>query len=156
MVTISIGTGIAHHLFELFKVNVTVSVGINGFDHSVAFFDGALHSDGVQHLTEFCRRDEAVLVFVVQIEGVSKLRGTSVRRGRAAEGGKLRKVNETVAIGVKVFHDTLELVLGNAGSESAEDVVQLGDGDLAVAVGIEAGKNLLEFVDVLEVDEGIG
>lgn len=59
-------------------------------------------------------------------------------------------------VGVKVFHDTLKLVLRDCGSEGAEDVVQLGDGDLAVAVGVKAGEDGLQFVHVTKVNRGFG
>ena len=122
----------------------------------MAFLHGALHSEAVQHLAELRGGYEAVLVLIVQVEGIVELGVAAVRGVGAAEGGELREVNEAVVIGVKVFHDTLELLRRDAGSEGAEDVVQLRDGDLAVAVGVEAAEDSLQLLRVLQVHGGFG
>lgn len=151
---IAIRTIVGHHLLEFLKVNVSVAIRINGFDHIVAFLNGALHSEPVQNLTKLSGRDQAVLVLVVKVEGVTELRSTAVCASGTAEGGKLREVNEAVVIGVEVFHDAFELFRRDSRSERAEDVVQLVDGDLAIAVGVEAAEDSLQSVHVFEVQGG--
>ncbi|WVZ24395.1 hypothetical protein V8G54_002939, partial [Vigna mungo] len=148
----SIFAVVAHHALELREVHVAVAVGIDRFDHVVAFFDGAAHSEAVQNLAELGGGDEPVLVLVVHVEGVLDLCVATVSGICAVERGKLGKVNETVVVGVEVVYDALELLRRDAGSKGAEDVLQLADGDLAVAVGVEAVEDSLHLVHVLEVD----
>lgn len=156
VLAIGIRAIVGHHLLELVKVNVAVAVGIHRFDHVVAFLLRALHSEAVQHMEELRRGDEAVLILVVKVEGLSELRGTAVLCVGAAEGGELAEVDEAVVVGVEVIHDALQLLLRNARSEAAEDVVQLAGGDLAVAVGIEAAEDSLQFFHVFQVNGGFG
>jgi len=85
----------------------------------VAFFNGAAHSEAVQHLAELGGGDKAVLVLVVQVEGVLELCVTAVCGFGAAEFGELGEVNEAVVVGVDVVHDALELLRRDAGSEGA-------------------------------------
>ena len=122
----------------------------------MAFLDGALHSEAVQHLAELRGGDMAVLVMIVQVESIVELGVAAIRGVGAAEGGELREVNESVVVGVEVVHDALDILRRDAGSEGAEDVVQLGDGDLAVAISVEAAEDSLQLLRVLEVDGGFG
>ena len=59
-------------------------------------------------------------------------------------------------VSVKVIHDTAKFLRRNSGSEGSENVVELGDADLAVTVGVEAVEDPLEFLHVLEVHCAFG
>lgn len=62
------------------------------------------------------------------------------------EGVELVKANEAVVVGVEIDHESLELVVGDGGAEGREDVAELVDRDLAVAVGVEAFEDLPDLV----------
>ncbi|KAF1862213.1 hypothetical protein Lal_00026737 [Lupinus albus] len=142
---------VSHHLLKLFKANVTITIRIHRFDHTVTFLNGALHSEAVQNKVKLRGRDEAVLILIIEIKRIPWLRRVTVG---AAEGGELGEIDEAVTIGVEIFHDTLNIRGGYAGSEGAEGGVELRDGDLAVAVGVETVEDSLEFlgVHVFEVE----
>ncbi|KAL5182909.1 hypothetical protein HKD37_17G046924 [Glycine soja] len=143
--------GGCHHRLELLKVDAAATVGIDRLDHVVKFVDGALEAEAVEHELELCGGDEAIFVTVVEIEGVAKLVGFAIDGGvRATKGGKLREADEAVAIGVEVFHDTMEVLRRDTGFERPEHVVELVGGDLVVAVGVKVVEDCLEFVHVLE------
>jgi len=71
----------------------------------------------------------ASLIIVHHLLKLFKVNVNVTIRIGAAEGSELSEVDETVVVGVKVFHDTLKLVLRDGGSEGAEDVFLLGDED---------------------------
>ena len=147
-----IGVGGGHHLLELLKVDISIAIRIDGSDHPVAIFDGAIHAQTVEDEVELGGGDEAVLVLIVELERVAELGDSAVFCGAgAAEGGELGQGNEAVVVGVELFHDAAELVfVGEGGAEGAEDGAELRHGDLAVAVGVEAVEDFLDFFRALD------
>ena len=121
-------------------------------DHTVAIVDGALHAEAVEDEMEFACGDEAVLVLVVEIEGVAELGGSAVFGAGAAEGGEFGERDEAVVVGIEFIHDALELVVvGKGRAERVEDGAKFRYGDLAVTVGVESFENLLHLFHALEV-----
>ena len=101
---------------------------------------------------ELAGGDEAVLVEVVEVEGVAELLvaggGAGVGLGAgvgAVELGELVEVDEAVAVGVDLGHNASDLGGIGVGAECAEDVLELGAGDLAVAVLVELVEDLLDL-----------
>ena len=145
-----------HHRLELLEVDAIVVVVVNGLDHVETFVDEALEAEAVECEVELRSGDETIFVAVVEIEGVAELAGSAVGGGvGAAEGGELCEADEAVTVGVEVFHEAAEVLGRDAGSERPEDAVEFVGGDLAVAVGVEAVEDCLEFVHVFEVRKGL-
>ena len=76
-------------------------------DHSLTVFNGVIDSEASEDEMELGVRDEAVVVLIVEVEGVTKLRQSSLVGGHRflAEGGELVYVDETVLIVVEILHD---------------------------------------------------
>ena len=102
MKTQSGGSG---HLLELLKVDISVTIRIDGSNHPVAIFDGAFHAQAIEDEVELGGRDEAILVLIVELEHVAKLGGSTIFGARAAEGSELGQENEAVMVGVELIHD---------------------------------------------------
>ena len=117
----------------------------------MAIFDGAIHAQTVEDEVELGGGDEAVLVLIVELERVAELGGFAIFGAGAAEGGELGQENEAIVVRVELIHDAAELVLvGEGGAEGAEDGAELRHGDLAVAVGVEAVEDFLDFFRALD------
>lgn len=143
---------IPHHLSKLLEVDAPIAVRINGRDHPRAILNGALLSQLLEHQVQLGGRNQTVLVQIVHLESLFEILDTfilSVRSLAAAvEIGKFLEVDESVAIGVELGHHAAEIVGGRGGAEGGEDVAELGEGDLAVAVGVEALEDLNDIVRV--------
>ncbi|KAK2969368.1 hypothetical protein RJ640_000640 [Escallonia rubra] len=147
--------GIGHHPLELLEANKPIAVGINGLDHLGALFDGASLAKPAQDLVQLGGGYATVLVLIVELEGVVELLETTVVGGASAPDfanpGELLQVDESVVVGVKFLHHAADFLLRGVGSEGLHDPSELGSGDLAVAVGVEAFEDPFHFVDVLEI-----
>lgn len=104
---------------------------------------------------ELVRGDQAVLVLVVQVEGVADLR-LGGRGAGPAEDAELGAADEAVLVGVDVLHGAADVGGGGGGAGGGEDAGELGGGDLAVAVGVELVEDLLEvaLARLLEAEAG--
>jgi len=135
-----------HHRLELLEVDTTI--------RDAAFIDETLEVEAIEREVELRGRDEAIFVAVVEIEGITELTGSTVGGGiGAAKGDELHEVDEVIAVSVEVFHDMAEVLWRDVRSERPEHAVELVSGDLAVAVGVEAVEDCLEFVHVFEIQK---
>ena len=147
--------GFGHHLLELVKANIAVTVGVKRSDHLLTVLHRALLPQLLQHLVELYRRDQPVLIPIVQLKRITQLSGVGVAP-RLAELGELLQVYAAVVIGVDLLHHTAHLLGRRLRSEGPQHVGELGAGDLAVAVGVEAVEDLLQFILILRIDIGLG
>ena len=122
----------AHHLLELLEIHIPVAVGVNGLDHPVAILHGALHLKPIEDQVELGGGDEAVFVLVVEIKCVFELGASAITGVSHPEGVEL------VAVNVEVDHHARKLLCRDVGAEGPEDVAELGDGYIAIAVGVKA------------------
>ena len=121
-----IGVGGGHHLLELLEVDISVTIRIDGSNHSVVIFDGAFHAQAVKDEVELGGGDEAILVLIVELERVTELGGFAIFEAGATKGGKLSRGNKAVMVKVELVHDTAELVLiEEGGAKGAKDGVKL-------------------------------
>lgn len=102
---------------------------------------------------ELAGGDLAVLVDVVEVEGVAELLavvaavvGRAVLVRSTVEISELLEINVAVAVGVDLRHNALDLVVGGVGAEGPENVLELGAGDLSIAVLVELVEYLLHLL----------
>ncbi|KAG5093614.1 hypothetical protein JHK84_049202 [Glycine max] len=129
-----------HHLLELFEIDVAVAVGIDVSDHPPAVTEGALLPQPPHHGVQLLRRDQPVLVQIVQLERLPEL--PPVATAAAVELAELLQINVAVAVPVQLRHHALHLVRRRFGSQRRHHLLQLRARDLAVAVLVELAEDL--------------
>ena len=104
-----IGVGGGHHLLELLKVDISIAIRIDGSDHPVAIFDGAIHAQTVEDKVELGGGDEAVVVGVELVHDAAELVFVGEGGAEGAEdGAELRHRDLAVAVGVEAVEDFLD------------------------------------------------
>lgn len=131
----------SHHLLELFKIHVTVAVGINISDHFPALTERTLLSQPPHDGVKFLRGDDSVLVEIVHLERFPEF--LTVAGAAAVELAELLEINIAVAVAVELRHHAAHLLRRGLGSERRHEVLQFCAGDLAVAVLVELAEDLL-------------
>ena len=130
-----------HHLLELFEIHVAVAVGIHVSDHSPAVTEGALLPQPPHHGVQLLRRDQPVLVQIVQLERLPKLLPVAAASA-AVKLPELLQINVAVAIPVEFRHHTPHLLRGSFRSQRRHQLPQLRARDLPVAVLVELVEDL--------------
>ncbi|WVZ06844.1 hypothetical protein V8G54_020190, partial [Vigna mungo] len=133
-----------HHLLELFEIHAAVAVGIHVSDHSPAVTEGALLPQPPHHGVQLLRRDQPVLVQIVQLEGLPEL--PSVAASAAVELPELLQINVAVAVAVELRHHASHLLRGSFRSQRSHQLPQLRARDLPVAVLVELVEDLAHLV----------
>lgn len=79
---------------------------------------GTTDPEAIEDEMELGVGDEAVMVLIVEVEGVTELRRSSLIGGHRflAEGGELIDIDVTVLIGVEILHDGAELLVRDGGA----------------------------------------
>lgn len=152
MPTVDLDSSASHHFLELLKVDASVAIGVDRFDHPPAVTEGALLPESLQHRVKLTRGDLPVLVEVVEIEGVFELlvsTGTVALvsgPGAAVKLGELVQINVAIAVLVDLGHYALHLIGRGLGTERTEHVLELVAGDFAITVLVELAEYLPNLI----------
>lgn len=114
----------SHHLLELLEIDASVAVDVDGADHLFAILEGALLAEAAQHGVQLAGGDLAVLILVVQIEGLLQLL-VAVATSATMERLELLEIDESVTVSVQFRHYPLDLILGGLRAEAIEDGAEL-------------------------------
>lgn len=122
---------------------MAIAVGVDVADHPHAVLERALQPQSLHHLVKLTRRDQSVLVEIVEVEGVAKL----LARSAIHELRELQDVNVAVAVSVELRHYAAHFLQRRSiGAELTEHVPELVAGDLSVAVLVELVEDYLQLL----------
>jgi len=139
-----------HELNKLVIINTPIAVLVGLADHLVNLVIGKLLTDGGHDVTELGSGDEAVVVAIEHLEGLTDLLlGVGILHLPGHHGKELREVDGAVVVGVDLVNHVLKLRLGGVLAQRAHDGTELLGGDLAITVLVKEGEGLLELRDLL-------
>ncbi|KAK6927862.1 hypothetical protein RJ641_006453, partial [Dillenia turbinata] len=107
-----------HHLLELRKINIAVTVRINITDHPTAVLQRALLSKTLEHVVQFIRRNQTILVSVIRVERLAKLLAVGSDRA-VLVGAAGVEVGELPSPSVSIS-DIIRLISSGGASEPRE------------------------------------
>merc|ERR1719189_1223662 len=134
-----------HHLYELFIVDLSITVNVGLADHLINLLIKVGHD-----MTKLRSTDEAVAIAIEHLEGFDQfLLGVGVLHLARHEGQELWKVDGAITICVDLIDHVLELSLGGVLSQRPHHSAQLFRGDCAIAILVEERESLLELSNLL-------
>jgi len=146
------GSSLCHQLGELRVVNLPILVGISLANNVLDFIMGKPVGEASQRCDDGLQLlgcHVAIVVKIKDLEGLSDLVG-SHRVGVLPDHPQERgKVQQGVAVRVKLLDDVVELSLVRTPTKGAENRANLFASDLPVVVTVEEGKGLLKLRQLL-------